>query len=88
MTIRWQDMTWRDYSRIGVGVVMLILGIAGLVLPVLQGVLFLIIAAILLAPYSRWVRQQLDRGEQRFPWIAAKARTITQRWSRKSRVDE
>jgi|GEM_PF-1076348 len=81
--IHWRDMTWRDYVRIGLGIVMLVLGVVGLVLPVLQGVLFLIISAILLAPYSRWVRRQLDRGERRFPWVAAKARAITQRWGRK-----
>lgn len=86
--IRWQDMTWKDYLRIGLGIVMFILGIVGLVLPVLQGVLFLIISAILLAPYSRWVQRQLDRGEKRFPWIAAKARSITQRWSTKTRSDD
>ena len=86
--IRWQDMSWRDYLRVGLGVVMFILGILGLVLPVLQGVLFLIISAILLAPYSRWVQKQLDRGEARFPWVAARARSITQRWSRKARSDE
>ena len=72
-------MTWRDYVRIAAGVVMFVLGIVGLVLPVLQGVLFLIISAILLAPYSRWVAKQLDRGERRFPWVAAKARSITRR---------
>ena len=82
--VRWQDMTWKDYVRITAGVVMFVLGIVGLVLPILQGVLFLIISAILLAPYSRWVSKQLDRGEQRFPWVAAKARAITQRWRRKA----
>ncbi|MES1928763.1 hypothetical protein SADO_05870 [Salinisphaera dokdonensis CL-ES53] len=82
--VRWQDMTWKDYVRITAGVVMFVLGIVGLVLPILQGVLFLIISAILLAPYSRWVSKQLDRGEQRFPWVAAKARSITQRWRRKA----
>lgn len=82
--VSWQDMTWKDYVRIAAGVVMFVLGIVGLVLPVLQGVLFLIISAILLAPYSRWVAKQLDRGERRFPWVAAKARSITQRWRRKA----
>jgi membrane protein implicated in regulation of membrane protease activity len=82
--VAWQDMTWKDYVRITAGVVMFVLGIVGLVLPILQGVLFLIISAILLAPYSRWVSKQLDRGERRFPWISAKARSITQRWRRKA----
>ena len=82
--VRWQDMTWKDYIRVVVGLVMFVLGIVGLVLPVLQGVLFLIISAILLAPYSRWVAKQLDRGERRFPWVAAKARVVIRRWRRKA----
>ena len=40
--IRFADMTWRDYVRIGLGVFFFLLGIAGLVLPILQGILFLI----------------------------------------------
>lgn len=59
--------TWRDFVRIGAGIVMLILGLLGLVLPVLQGILFLLISALLLAPYSRWVRSWLQWSEQRFP---------------------
>jgi Flp pilus assembly protein TadB len=81
--IRWHQMTWKDYLRVGLGIVMFILGIAGLVLPILQGVLFLIISAILLAPYSRWVANKLDWFEARFPWVSDKARGLTQRWRRK-----
>lgn len=77
--IRWRDMTWRDYLRIGAGLFFFVLGIAGLVLPILQGVLFLIVSAILLAPYSRWVQKQLDRLEKRFPSIFERARGITSR---------
>ncbi|MGN8157540.1 hypothetical protein ACS8YF_02575 [Salinisphaera sp. SWV1] len=86
--IRWADMTWRDYLRIGAGVFFFFLGVAGLVLPILQGVLFLIVSAILLAPYSRWVQKQLARFERRFPWLSDKARGIATRWSRKKPADE
>jgi len=86
--IRWADMTWRDYLRIGAGVFFFLLGLAGLVLPILQGVLFLIISAILLAPYSLWVQKQLARFEAKFPWIAEKAKSFTTRWSKKKPADE
>ena len=86
--IRWVEMTWKDYLRVGAGIVFFVLGIAGLVLPILQGVLFLIVSAILLAPYSIWVQKQLLRFEQKFPWLAEKARGITARWSRKNADDE
>jgi len=86
--IRWADMTWRDYLRVGAGVFFFLLGIAGLVLPILQGVLFLIISAILLAPYSLWVQKQLARFEAKFPWIADKAKSFTTRWSKKKSTDE
>jgi Flp pilus assembly protein TadB len=81
--IRWKQMTWKDYLRVGLGIVMFILGVAGLVLPILQGILFLIISAILLAAYSRWVQEKLDGFEARFPWVTDKARGITRRWRRK-----
>ncbi|HET7315786.1 hypothetical protein [Salinisphaera sp.] len=84
--IRWADMTWRDYVRIGAGVFFFLLGLAGLVLPILQGVLFLIVSAILLAPYSRWVQKQLARFEAKFPWLSNKARGIAMRWGRKKAV--
>src|SRR5699024_4410941 len=67
--IRPTDYTWRDIVRIACGVVMVVLGILGLVFPILNGTLFLIIAAFLLAPYSRRIRSLLDRAENRFPTI-------------------
>lgn len=78
--IRPADYTWRDIARIALGVVMFILGVLGLVFPILQGLLFLLISAILLAPYSRRIRRLLDYGEQRFPGIVARAKQIKQRY--------
>lgn len=66
----------KDIVRIGAGVVFLLLGLAGLVLPVLQGVLFLMLAAILLAPYSRHVRSWLAWAERRYPRLAARLRRV------------
>lgn len=78
--IRPADYTWRDIGRIAFGVGMVVLGILGLVFPILNGTLFLIISAFLLAPYSRRIRSLLDRAENRFPTIFERARAFGRRW--------
>ena len=75
--------TWRDVVRIGAGIVMLILGLVGLVLPVLQGVLFLLVAAALLAPYSRSVRRMMAWGRLRFPNAYHRAQSLKRRLTRR-----
>ncbi len=75
-----RQYSWKDLVRIGVGIVMLILGLVGLVLPVLQGVLFLIVAAFLLAPYSRFIRRRLEWSKQRFPGVHEKADSFKRKY--------
>jgi hypothetical protein len=53
--------------RIGVGLVLLILGIAGLVLPLLQGWLFLAAGSLLLAPDVPLCARVLCAVQSRFP---------------------
>ncbi len=43
----------------------------GLVLPILQGFLFLAIGFAILAPESPWAQRQLDRLRRRHPELAA-----------------
>lgn len=66
--------TGRRLARIILGAVFLILGLAGLVLPFLQGLLFLLIGIILLAPDVPLLDRVLKRLEVRFPKIAARAK--------------
>jgi uncharacterized protein len=47
-----------------------VLGIAGLVLPFLQGILFLAIGFGILARHSEWARRQLERLRRRYPQYA------------------
>lgn len=75
------DYRWRDFARISAGLVMLLLGLAGLILPILQGILFLILAAVLLAPYSKTIRKWLAWSEQRFPALHQKAQQIKDRFT-------
>lgn len=74
------DYTWKDIARIALGAGMFVLGIAGLIFPILNGTLFLIISAFLLAPYSRRIRRLLDSAERRFPTLFARARSFGRRW--------
>jgi uncharacterized protein len=53
--------------RWSLGVLFILLGIAGALLPILQGWIFFLLAFILLFPDHHKVAEILDRGENRFP---------------------
>lgn len=61
--MRWSDQVrrWPRPLRIAAGVALLVLGVLGLFLPVLQGILFLTLGAWLLSIdvpiFSRWKRK-------------------------------
>jgi len=78
-------LTWRDGLRVTAGVVMLFLGLLGLVLPVLQGILFLLVAGFLLAPYSPFIQRLLDRARRRHPRTFALVRAWRAKLSRRLR---
>jgi uncharacterized membrane protein YbaN (DUF454 family) len=50
----------------------IVLGIAGLVLPILQGILFLLIGLSLLSNQSPWAQRMLQRLRDRFPTVHGK----------------
>lgn len=56
-----------------VGWAFILLGIAGLFLPVLQGILFLLIGLIILSTEYVWAHKLLSKVKARFPKIAAHA---------------
>ncbi len=49
------------------GYAFLVLGVIGLVLPFLQGFLFLAIGLIILARYATWAQRLLERLRERYP---------------------
>jgi uncharacterized protein len=49
------------------GYAFLVLGVVGLVLPFLQGILFLLIGLIILARYATWAQRLLDHFRERHP---------------------
>jgi uncharacterized membrane protein YbaN (DUF454 family) len=53
-----------------VGWAFILLGIVGLVLPILQGILFILIGLFILSGVSPWAARLLDRIRKRFPRIS------------------
>jgi hypothetical protein len=56
------------------GWLFVILGIAGLVLPVLQGILFLMIGLYLLSREYQWAQRWLEKLHSRYPQVFRRAR--------------
>ena len=66
----------RSVARIAFGILFLALGIIGLFLPVLQGILFIIVGLLLLAPYSRRIRKLVASFRLKYPALHRAALAI------------
>lgn len=62
----------KRWLKLAIGWAFVVLGIAGLVLPFLQGILFLAIGFGILAQESQWARRQLEKLRRRYPRLSAK----------------
>ncbi len=62
----------KRWLKLALGWAFVILGIVGLVLPVLQGILFLAIGFGILAQESEWARAWLQVLRRRFPRLSEK----------------
>jgi uncharacterized protein len=62
-----------------VGWVFLLLGIAGLFLPILQGVLFILIGLIILSTEYVWAHRLLGKLRERFPKLGRIADDASQK---------
>ncbi len=51
------------------GSIFLVLGVAGLFLPILQGILFIIVGLLILAPENRHIQRLLDKLRERYPAV-------------------
>jgi hypothetical protein len=77
---RNRTWNWKRVAIIATGWVFVALGIAGLFLPLLQGILFLLIGLVILSKEYRWAGKLLNRIRSRFPRIAeslAKAHSMS-----------
>jgi uncharacterized protein len=78
----------KRFFRIFFGILCLILGVIGLFLPVLQGILFIIIGLLILAPESKKIQRLLVWLRQKYPAIFAKAELIKQKYTRNKNKPE
>ena len=62
----------KRYIVLGLGWFFVALGVLGIILPVLQGILFLLIGFILLSRESAWAQRQLEKLKTRYPKFAKK----------------
>ena len=62
--------------RIFFGVLLLLVGIVGNVLPIIPGILFMVAGLLLLASELRWVHNWLDRLEARYPKVRSALHTL------------
>lgn len=77
---------WKRLLILIAGWFFILLGIAGLVLPILQGILFLAIGSYLLSLESVWVRRKMLQLQRRYPKLGAtldEARIRAARYARR-----
>jgi uncharacterized membrane protein YbaN (DUF454 family) len=67
------------WSMLAAGWLFVLLGIAGLFLPILQGILFILIGLLILSSEYVWANRLLEKVKQRFPTLATQAHTVSQR---------
>ncbi|MBL6078690.1 hypothetical protein JMJ56_11785 [Belnapia sp. T18] len=75
-----------SWQRKVLGFALLALGVAGLVLPILQGVLFLALGLFVLRDQYAWARRWMGKLEARFPRQMARVEAMEARligWSRR-----
>jgi uncharacterized membrane protein YbaN (DUF454 family) len=74
---------WKRWLVIITGWAFVLLGIAGLFLPILQGILFLAFGLSLLATEYHWARQMVERLRRKFPWLDQKLHALHEKFRKK-----
>lgn len=57
---------WRAILRIGAGIALILVGIVGLILPIMPGWIFIIPGLVILADYFRPVRRLVDWAKAKY----------------------
>lgn len=70
--------TIKRWTLICIGWFFIVLGIAGLFLPVLQGILFLLIGLLILSSEYVWAHRILSRIRERFPKFMERAHAVSE----------
>jgi uncharacterized protein len=74
----------RRFAVIALGSVLILLGIAGLVLPIMPGAVLILVGALMVNPEWTWLRRMLDKCRRRFPVLAPAFRRFSA-WSESGR---
>lgn len=76
----------KRFAVLVLGWMFILLGIAGLFLPILQGILFLLIGLVILSSEYVWAHHVLRKLRDRFPGLSGKADEATEKavfWMRR-----
>ncbi len=73
------EIIFKRWALLAAGWIFIVLGIAGLFLPVLQGILFLLIGLVLLSSEYVWAHRLLNKLKQQFPTVGEHAHSASQR---------
>jgi uncharacterized membrane protein YbaN (DUF454 family) len=75
-----------------IGWTMILLGVVGLFVPILQGILFILLGLYVLSRESKTARRLLDRLRERYPDAYAKMRQVKEKirsaWPGRARSEE
>jgi len=74
----------KKYLQIGLGYGLLALGVAGLFLPILQGILFIMLGLLVLSYHQPWAERLLARLRKRFPKHHDGMHRVAHRWKEKA----
>lgn len=69
----------KRWAMLATGWFFIFLGVAGLFLPILQGILFLLIGVLILSSEYVWAHHLLERMKQRYPKVAERAHSVFRR---------
>jgi hypothetical protein len=62
------------FAVVALGWVLILLGIVGLVLPVVPGAVLIVFGVLMVNPQSVWLRRMLEKCQVRFPVVAPACR--------------
>ena len=60
----------QHFAVVALGWVLILLGIVGLVLPVVPGAVLIVFGVLMVNPQSVWLRRMLEKYQVRFPVVA------------------
>ena len=70
---------WKRIAIIATGWLFIALGVIGLILPILQGILFLLIGVAILATEYPWAKRLLGKIRARFPRLDSSIKAARER---------